>query len=77
LKVLTKEKTLVVVETDDHVFEHGSRAVIVEAHPNFLLLRLKGTHRSYLIEYAAIFSAAVKLSVQHDQAAAGRKRARR
>jgi len=61
---LAERKTRLVFETADTVFDGGSRQVVVEARPTYAIVRLKGRRSGYLISYAAIYSAAVKLAMQ-------------
>jgi hypothetical protein len=71
---------LLLFETTDVVHGCGhDRPVVVEAHPAYMLVRLKGTSQSYCISYVATYHAAVKLSVQGESGArkATRKRGAR
>ena len=63
---LTARKTKLTFETADDVWERGRRRVVlVEAHPAYAVMRLKGDRRkrSFPITYEAIYRAAVKIHV--------------
>ncbi len=68
---LAKRKTRLQFETSDTV---RGRAVILEATPYTVALRLKGTRTRYEISYAGIYYAAAKLAADRARA---EKRARR
>ena len=66
---LAQRKTRLVFETDDFIYERGhQRQVIVEAHPTYATVRLKGTRHGYPICYAAVYHAAVRLAVEEQRA---------
>ena len=75
MKALAQRKTRLVFETDDSIYERGhSRQVIVEAHPSYAVVRLKGTRKGYSICYAAIYHAAVRLAVEAERSVKARER---
>ncbi|MDR3799707.1 MAG: hypothetical protein P4K93_16255 [Terracidiphilus sp.] len=72
---LAQRKTRLVFETDDFVYECGhQRQVIVEAHPAYATVRLKGTRTGYAICYAAIYHAAARLVVEAERAVKAKER---
>jgi hypothetical protein len=84
MKALAQRKTRLVFETADTVFDAGQlRPVIVEPRPGCMTLRLKGTRRSYVMTYAAVYTAAVwradeeKRKAKAAERKAGRRAARR
>lgn len=80
MRALRQRKTRLVFETEDTIFERGhSRQVIVEAHPAYAVVRLKGTRRGFPICYAAVYHAAVSQAVEEGRRikAANRKSRRR
>ncbi len=65
MSALSDRKTRLVFETDNFIHECGQpRRVVVEAHPLYASVRLKGLRGSYAINYAAIYHAAVRLAVE-------------
>jgi hypothetical protein len=73
---LSKRKTRLTFITADEVYECGKRrAVIIEAHPGYALVRLQGLRTAYTVPYAAVYSLAVKqaLSAERREKAAKKK----
>jgi hypothetical protein len=70
LRQLSERKTRLIFETGDIVFERGRwRQVIVEARPTEATIRLKGMRASYVIDYASIYSLAVKRATETERIA--------
>lgn len=68
MRALSQRKTRLVFETDDAVFERGhNRQIVIEAHPGYCYLRLKGSRRRYPICYAAIFHRAAEMAAEQAQ----------
>lgn len=62
---INERKTRLVIETSDTVREHGRyREVIVEAHPLHATVRLKGMRTAYTIDWASVWSMAVKAEAE-------------
>ncbi len=47
-------------ETDSVVFSKGTRPVMVELHPDRIVVRLKGNRTRYALGYDALFMTAMK-----------------
>jgi len=59
---LDQRKTKLSFETQSTIFEQGEhRAVIVECHPKYALLRLKGKRKGYSISWDAMVRVAARL----------------
>jgi hypothetical protein len=72
---LSQRRTRLVFETSSMVRERGKwREVIIEAHPGYAVLRLKGLRKSFTLDYSAFYSLAVKAEVAAKRA---EKRGRR
>lgn len=68
MRQLSERKTRLIFETADRVFERGQwRQVIVEAQPAQALIRLKGLHGVYAIDYASIYSLGAKRAAEFDR----------
>jgi hypothetical protein len=66
---LEQRKSRLVFVTADMIRERRKlREVVIEAQPRYAQVRLAGLRKSYLISYAAIYSAAVKLAVRQERA---------
>lgn len=73
MSLLAERKTRLVFETENSIFERGrARKVIVEARPAYARVRLKGYRRGFLISYAAVYHAAVRMAVEEERKAARR-----
>jgi hypothetical protein len=66
---LTARKTKLTFESADLVREQGRfREVVVEARPEYAILRLKGLRTGYSVPWSAIWSMAVKAQLARDRA---------
>lgn len=66
---LSKRKTKLVFITESLIREVRTyREVMVEAHPDYAVVRLRGLRKSYPITWASIFIAAVKIDVERTRA---------
>ena len=72
MSALAGRRTQLAFETRDEIRERGQyRPVCVEAHPDFAVLRLKGTRHRLTLTWAAMYSLAAKQAA--DQARRDRK----
>lgn len=69
MTALSERKTQLVFEADDSVFHRGRHLnIIIEAHPRFAKVRLKGQQHYYTVPWSAIFDRAVQREVDRLQA---------
>lgn len=71
---MTTIRRIIVRETA--VTERG-RPLLVELHPGFLVLRLKGLRQRWSISYGGVFWAAVKAAVEQERAERTKRTPRR
>lgn len=65
MTTLQSKRTKTILETSDVIREAGEyRAVVIEAHPLHMTVRLKGLRHSYDISYGAVWSMAVKAEAE-------------
>lgn len=66
---LEKRKSQLRIITSDVVREHGKlREVVLEAHPYYATVRLKGMRSGYQVSWAGIYNMAVRLHVERARA---------
>lgn len=66
---LSKRKTKLQFITANEVRERGRyRQVIIEAQPQYAVVRLQGMRKGFVITYAGIYDAAVKIAVAAERA---------
>lgn len=62
---LSERKSKLVFTTADEIRERGKyRAVVIEARPNFAMVRLAGTRTAFPISYSAIYCAAARQAAE-------------
>lgn len=67
---LEKRKSQLRIMTSDTVFDRGRRReVVIEAHPHYAVVRLKGMRSGFEISYAGIYNLAVKNHMAQERAA--------
>ncbi len=66
---LADRKTRLVFETSDQVLERGAyRPVIIEAHPGYAVLCLKGPRTRYEICYGTVYQQAARIAAERRRA---------
>ena len=77
MRSLAERKTRLVFETSDQVRERGAwRSVIVEAHPGYAVVRLKGLRGRFEICYGTVYQEAARIAAERkrrERAASKRK----
>jgi hypothetical protein len=69
MTTLEKRKSRLQIITSDVVRERGKlREVVLEAHPYFATVRLKGMRSSFEVSWAGIYNMAVRLEVEKKRA---------
>jgi hypothetical protein len=72
---LAERKTRLVFETSDQVRERGAwRSVIVEAHPGYAVVRLKGLRGRFEICYGTVYQAAAHIAAERNRRERANKR---
>jgi hypothetical protein len=77
MTALRERKTRLTFETADEIRDRGRyRAVVVEAEPDYAVLRLKGTRHRFQVSWAGLYQYAAKCEVDRlrREKAASRKR---